>query len=120
MAGSWRNRGQVHIGAMSHREVTAISGCTGSIMDPGFKVDHQLYALVAGLGGIHSEQAVGVPGLAWPAGSCTTHKESFISLRGLVGEEESHLGGNEGLISSPWWMNLSKDVKLELQCRRGK
>ena len=46
-------------------------------------------------GRIHSLQAVGIPGMAWPPGSCTTHKESSISRWDDERKRGVPLGGNE-------------------------
>ena len=62
------------------------------------------------MGRVHSPQAVGCTGMARPAvfldepaGSCTTHEESFIS-RGDQKEEMSFIKGvgNGDVIPNPW------------------
>ena len=82
------------------------------------------------MGWAHSPQAVGCTGMArpaviWdePAGSCTTHKESFISLRtkGIRNGEMSFIQGVgiKVVIPSPWrplgrrWSS-NRDVGTEM------
>ena len=82
------------------------------------KTAHDVYGLIISrvevddsprlMGQAHSPQTVGRPGMARPAGSCTTHEESFISRLDQKKEMSFIKGvGNGDAIPQPMVIQLN-------------
>ena len=100
---------QAHIRARSHLQ----SGSAVSWRLPKIVCGPKYPGLKCLKATAHSPQTVGWPGLAKPAGSCTTHEESFITSFGSEsGDERSFRVWDTESIPNPWWYNLTIDEKF--------